>query len=91
MSALVATAALVLTLLPSAAGAQQAPQVQGLKVTQHHGYATLSWTPAQDATAYQIERTPVTATFADAGAGYAWRRPAHGLGDDAGRAVHERH
>ena len=66
--ALAVAAALVLTLLPTGAGAQQAPQVQGLKVVQQHGYATLSWTPVQGATAYQIERTPVTADDVAAGA-----------------------
>ncbi|MER7416887.1 M14 family metallocarboxypeptidase [Micromonospora peucetia] len=33
-------------------------QVQGLKVTQGDGYATLAWTLVDGATDYQIERTP---------------------------------
>jgi hypothetical protein len=34
-------------------------QVQGLKVVQADGFATVSWIPVPSATDYQIERTPV--------------------------------
>ncbi|WP_428965568.1 M14 family zinc carboxypeptidase [Micromonospora fluostatini] len=45
---------------PAGATAQAEPnQVQDLAVVQGDGYATLSWTPVDGATDYQIERTPV--------------------------------
>ncbi|WP_433393386.1 M14 family zinc carboxypeptidase [Micromonospora sp. KLBMP9576] len=44
---------------PTAAQQQAEPnQVQGLKVTQGDGYATLAWDLVDGATDYQIERTP---------------------------------
>jgi len=36
-------------------------QVQGLKVVQADGFATVSWIPVKGATDYEIERTPVDA------------------------------
>jgi Zinc carboxypeptidase len=60
-------AVLAVLLLPGAAAAQEPNQVAGLTVEQEHGFATLSWTPVQDATDYQIERTPVDASNAPTG------------------------
>ncbi|MFB6396621.1 M14 family zinc carboxypeptidase [Polymorphospora sp. 2-325] len=49
-----------LTRVP-ALNAVEPNQVQGLKVTQGYGFATLAWTHVDGATDYQIERTPVDA------------------------------
>ncbi|MGH2775603.1 MAG: M14 family metallopeptidase [Actinomycetota bacterium] len=54
------TLALVASLLPArAALAQATNEVTGLAVEQQDGFSTLSWDPADGATDYQIERTPV--------------------------------
>jgi hypothetical protein len=44
---------------PSAAQAQLPGEVTGVAVVQGDGFATVSWTPVDGATDYQIERTPV--------------------------------
>ena len=43
----------------TAASAQEPNEVSGVAVVQHDGFATLSWSPVQSATDYQIERTVV--------------------------------
>jgi hypothetical protein len=55
----IATAAGLSLVLPGAASAQEPSQVTGLAAAQGEGFATLSWTPVEGATDYQIERTPV--------------------------------
>src|SRR3954447_22473807 len=56
--------------LPAAAHAQQ---VTGLKVRQADGFATLSWSPVQGATDYQIERTPAGAPLGTGVVVGVWR------------------
>jgi hypothetical protein len=46
---------------PAQVRAQEPGQVINLAVVQHDGFATLTWSPVQGATDYQIERTPVDA------------------------------
>jgi hypothetical protein len=59
--AALAAAAILSLVRPADAPAQEPNQVTGLTVFQRDGYATLSWTPVDGATDYQIERTPVDA------------------------------
>ena len=67
--AAVAAAALAQGLATADARAQGSPnQVTGLTAVQHNGFATLSWTPVDGATEYQIVRTPVDASGAPTGA-----------------------
>jgi hypothetical protein len=47
---------------PASAEVVEPNQVQGLKVAQADGFATVSWRPVEGATEYQIERTPVDAS-----------------------------
>jgi hypothetical protein len=47
--------------------AQAANEVTGLAVVQGDGFATVSWTPVEGATDYQIERTPVDVTNTPSG------------------------
>jgi Zinc carboxypeptidase len=50
------------------ATAQEPGQVTGLGAVQAEGFTTLSWTPVEGATDYQIERTPVDASDQPTGA-----------------------
>src|SRR5215207_2501668 len=68
-AAVLAAASMVL-LLPAAAHAQQ---VTGLEVRQDDGFATLSWSPVQGATDYQIERTPAGAALGTGVVVGVWR------------------
>ncbi len=61
---------LVVTMVPSiAAGQDPVPnQVQGVALAHMGGYTTVSWTPVEGATDYQIARTPVDADNQPTGA-----------------------
>lgn len=51
---------LAASLAPGVGVLAQVPgQVTGLTAVQHHGFTSLSWNPVDEATAYQVERTPV--------------------------------
>jgi Zinc carboxypeptidase len=55
-----AVVVLIVSLIsPGTAGAQEQGQVTALAVEQQLGFATLSWSPVEGATEYQIERTSV--------------------------------
>ena len=49
-------------------GTALAQQVAGVSAEQFQGYATISWSPVEGATDYQIERTPLDETGEPAGA-----------------------
>ena len=53
---------------PAPARAQQPGEVTNLAVVQRDGFATLTWSPVEGATDYQIERTPVDAQDVPTGA-----------------------
>lgn len=69
VAAVLAAAGMAL-LLPAAAHAQQ---VNGLEVQQADGFATLSWEPVDEATEYDIERTPAGAPLGTGVVVGVWR------------------
>jgi Zinc carboxypeptidase len=68
VTVLAAVLAVVVAGGPALAQEAEPNQVQGLRVVQADGFATLSWAPVEGATDYQIERTPVDASDAPTGA-----------------------
>jgi hypothetical protein len=53
---------------PAIAQESELNQVEGLSVVQAEGFTTVSWIPVEDATDYEIERTPVDASDTPTGA-----------------------
>ena len=59
LAAIIGVALVVSPISTGTSWAQEQGQVTALTVAHHQGFATLSWSPVEGATEYQIERTLV--------------------------------